>query len=161
MAQQIAEIKKTYPLPVYNFRVDILNAMFQKPGIMTARFSEVSGLDFSIVPVVYRDGFSFITGPTLLAAAEEEVKLSLKRGIISKDSFFYDWLAETRSILTHGKRDIHIMLCDEAGKGVVHWNVRGAMPIKLTGPAFVAESNDVAIETLELIAASVRMEFTD
>lgn len=167
MAKDIDEGSR-YPLPVYNFRVDILNAKFpgaqsgsgDDTGINSARFSEVSGLDLSIAPVVYRDGFSFLTGPTIMAGREEELRLTMKRGIIQKDSFLYDWLVETRSMLTHGKRDLHIALCDEEGVAVVHWHVRGAMPTKLTGPSFSAESNDVAIETLELIAGSVRMEFS-
>jgi phage tail-like protein len=129
-------------------------------GIHSARFSDVKGLDLSISPVVYRDGFSFITGPTIMAGKEEEVKLTLSRGIIQKDSFLYEWLADTRSLLTQGKRDLHITLCNEQGFGVVHWNVKGAMPTKLSGPDLNAQSQEIAIETLELTAASLRLEFT-
>ena len=171
MAEEIKDIKKRYPLPVYNFRVEVLSTStlitgalsktgVSKPGIQSARFSDVTGFDLSFTPVVYRDGFSFLTGPTILTGKEEEVKLTLKRGIVPKDSFFYDWLSETRSLLKSGKRDLHISLCDENGVGVVHWNVRGAMPTKLSGPVFNAQSQEIAIESLELTAASLRMEFS-
>jgi phage tail-like protein len=168
MALTASDIKKKYPLPVFNFRVDILNSKnlllgdipVTKVGATSTRFSEVTGLDLSISPVVYRDGGSFITGPTLMAGMEQEVSLVLKRGIVQKDSLFYDWLSETRNMLTHGKRDLHIALCNEEGIASVQWIVRGAMPTKLTGPEFNAQSQEVAVETLELLATSLRMEFT-
>lgn len=168
MALSASDIKNKYPLPVFNFRADLLTSKnllmgdipISKVGAKSTRFTDVTGLDLAISPVVYRDGFSFITGPSLMAGMEQEVTLVLKRGIVQKDSLFYDWISETRNMLTHGKRDLHIALCNEEGIASVQWIVRGAMPTKLTGPEFNVQSQEVAVETLELIATSLRMEFT-
>lgn len=169
MAQQPKTIRKDYPLPVYNFRVTVLLTPLKLPGVVpgsevgaqAVRFSEVSGLNLHFAPVVYRDGFSFIAGPTILPGMTREFNLTLKRGILHKGDELYNWLLETRQPLTRGKRDLLIDLCDENGVASVRWIVEGAMPVQLSAPDFIAQSGDVAIETLELIAAGMSMQFID
>ena len=56
------------------------------------------------------------------------------------------------------KKDIYVRLCDEEGNAVISWKVINAFPTKLEGPAFSASSNEVAVETMELMADGVRVE---
>jgi len=56
------------------------------------------------------------------------------------------------------KKDIVVRLCDENGTAVVSWKVLNAFPTKLDAPTFTASSNDVAIESMELMADGVSVE---
>ena len=47
---------------------------------------------------------------------------------------------------------------DEAGNAVVSWKVLNAFPTKLDAPSFDANSNDVAVESMELMADRVTIE---
>jgi phage tail-like protein len=58
-----------------------------------------------------------------------------------------------------GKRDIQIDLCDESGQAVISWIARRALPIRLDAPTFDANSNDVAIETMEFIAHDLEVDY--
>ena len=49
-------------------------------------------------------------------------------------------------------------LCDENGDPVISWKVANAFPTKLEAPTFDANSNDAAVESMELTADSVTME---
>jgi phage tail-like protein len=152
MALTRNEIKDAYPLPVYNYRVTI--------GSDTLGFSEVSGLGVEHEPVTYRHGFSFAMGVKIIPGMRQPSKLTLKRGIAKGSAFLADWLKNTyANPLKNSKQDIVIDLCDETGKAVVRWSVQSALPIKLEAPTFDANSNSVAIETLELIAAGITINY--
>jgi phage tail-like protein len=149
MATSKATIKASYPLPVYNYRVNI--------GKDTVAFSEVSGLNISYETTVYKESGteSGKVGPNVfrMPAQRADTKLTLKKGLVpdKSQSALYDWL---NSIATNQveKKDIVISLCDETGKAVVSWTVQNAFPTKLDAPTFDAKSNDVAIESMELMA---------
>ena len=51
-----------------------------------------------------------------------------------------------------------LVLCDEEGNAVVSWQVINAFPTKLDAPTFDANSNDVAIESMELLADDVLID---
>jgi len=48
-----------------------------------------------------------------------------------------------------------ISLCDETGTPLVSWKIGIAVPVKLQAPTFDANSNDVAIESLEIMASKI------
>ena len=58
-----------------------------------------------------------------------------------------------------GKRDVVIDLCDEFAKPVIRWKVKKALPTKMDVPSFDANSNEIAIETMELIAAGLQVDY--
>jgi phage tail-like protein len=155
MAQAKTEVRAAYPLPAYNYRVSVAGE--------TLRFSEVSGLKQEYEAVEYRHGLSHWTGPRILPGMPKTVTITLKRGIVPKGGVLQDWLAKTYSEPFYGKakRDLVIDLCDERGVPVVSWTVAEALPTALEAPAFDASSNEVAIETLELRAKRIRIEFHD
>ena len=157
MGESTATAKATYPLPVYNYRVTILDDGKSE----TIGFSEVSGLTVAYDPVTYRDGFSFAMGHVVVPGLARPVSVTLKRGVTRSGNYLQGWLeaASHGSIGAGVKRDVLIDLCDEEGKPVIRWTVSAAMPVKLEAPSFNAASNDVAIASLELVAPKVMVEF--
>jgi len=142
------------PLPAYNYRVTI--------GDKSYGFSEVSGLSLAYEPVTYKHGLSFLTGEKIIPGMRQAVKLILKRGITQGEAglFLADWLEATyANPYVNHKRDILIDLCDEKGLPAVRWKVARALPVKLDAPTFTAIANEVAIESLELIAHEIKIEY--
>jgi phage tail-like protein len=57
------------------------------------------------------------------------------------------------------KKDLTIDLCDPTGAAIVRWKVDKALPLKLTAPTFSAAANEVAIESIDLIAPGLTIEY--
>jgi phage tail-like protein len=154
MATTAETIRNEYPLPVYNYRVEI--------GSEAIAFSEVSGLDIAYDVGSYKE--SQVTaqpGPRQLIfpAQSASIIVTLKKGIIKGVSIkvMYAWIS---TVITNqvDKRDIFVRLCNEKGEPVISWKVGNAFPTKLSAPTFDANSNDAAIETMELQADYITME---
>jgi phage tail-like protein len=149
------QIKTDYPLPVYNYRVEI-------NGDAVA-FSEVSGLNISYETSTYKESPTAggAPGPRMMIVPGQRnaVKITLKKGIVRKASMqqLYGWI-KTTTINQIEKKDIFIRLCDESGAAVISWKVVNAFPTKLDAPTFDAKSNDAAIESMELSADFVALE---
>ncbi len=146
------DIKTHYPLPVYNYQVTL--------GSLALGVSEISGLSIEYEPVTYKHGLSFVMGVKIIPGMRQPVKLTMKRGIVKRGETFYRWLRDTYADpFTNTQQDILIDLCDEAGVPIVRWKVQGAMPIKIDAPTFDSNSNEVAIETIEVIAQNLQIEY--
>jgi len=52
-------------------------------------------------------------------------------------------------------RPMDLSLVDSSGAPKVTWRIKEAIPIRLTGPALNASSNEVAIDSLDVMAAGV------
>lgn len=153
MAVAKDDIKTHYPLPVYNYRVTL--------GSLSLGVSEISGLSVEYEPVTYKHGLSFVMGAKIIPGMRQPVKLTMKRGIVKRGETFYRWLRDTYADpSTSTRQDILIDLCDETGVAIVRWKVQGAMPIKIAAPTFDANSNEVAIETIEVIAQDLQVEYS-
>jgi phage tail-like protein len=157
MAQDKKQIQASYPLPVYNYRVTVLNG--SAPLVLS--FAEVSGLSIAYEPVTYQHGLSFITGVQIIPGMRQPTRLTMKRGVVKSQAQLYSWLYNVahNPLFSNAKRDILIDLCDEAGRPVIRWTVQGALPTKLDAPTFDANSNEVAIETLELAAHGLQVDY--
>jgi phage tail-like protein len=155
MALSKNDIKSAYPLPSYNYRVEI--------GGVAIGFSEVSGLSISYEVTTYKesptDGKK--PGPVLMIMPSQPTPptITLKKGVIKSASVgaLYKWIS---SIQTNqiDKRDVYVRLCDEQGGAVVSWKVLNAFPKKLDAPSFSATSNDAAIESMELAGDAILVE---
>lgn len=154
MALSKAEIKADYPKPSYNYKVEI--------GSEAVAFSEVSGLSRSYETTTYKESpiESGVAGPRVMnmPAQAAAVTVTLKKGVVREASIaaLYDWINGTQ-INQVEKKDISIRLCDENGDPVISWTVVNAFPTKLDAPTFDANSNDVAVESMELTADGVTM----
>ncbi len=144
MAETTSHQRDTYPLPAYNFRVTI--------GGEAMSFSEVSGVSIEFETVTYKHGLSFSEGEVLKKYRYDRfVPIRLKKGTV-RGNYLYEWL---KSMDT---RRLDISLCDEQGNAVVNWIVGKAVPVKLEAPTFDANTNDVSIDTLEVMASHISVE---
>ncbi len=157
MPMTAEEIKTAYPLPVYNYTVEI--------GDAAVAFSEVSGLEVNYETTTYKESQveSGIPGPRVMhmPAQSTNPTITLKKGVVKGVSVpaLYDWI-KTTTINRVEQKDLQIRLCDEAGAPVISWKVINAFPTKLEAPSFTADSNDAAIESLTLIADKVEISET-
>lgn len=153
MATEKSTIANEYPVPVYNYRVTI--------GIQTLAFSEVSGLSLEYEKVIYKSGMSFLMGYHILRGQKREITVTMKRGVVKGEDALYDWVDFTflERLLGSYKKDILVDLCDENGNPIVRWKLKKAIPMKLEAPSFSATSNEVAVESLELVAQDMDIEY--
>lgn len=129
------------PFRGYNFAVEI-------EGLVSGGFSEVSGLELEVEVQDYREGGvnGFIhkrAGPVRYGS-----NLVLKRGM-TDGKVLWNWYWD----VTQGtikRKNVSILLMDEAGEEKVRWNFEQAYPVKWTGPGLRAGGSDVAVEILEL-----------
>jgi phage tail-like protein len=148
MAVSKEEMKMTYPIPTYRYRVTV--------GEDEMAFSGVSGLSIGVQTIEYKDGLG---NWFQMPGQEEALTISLKRGIVVGQSQLYDWI----NSISHNqveKKDISISLTNDAGTQLlVTWNVVDAFPTKLSAPNFDGSSNEVAIEELSLLARRMTIQF--
>lgn len=129
--------ESAYPIPTYRYLVTV--------GDDEMAFNSVSGLELIVENIEYKDGTT--------------LNISLKRGIVVKQSQLYDWFSSIQ-FNQIDKKDISISLTNETGSELlVTWNVANAFLTKLTIPGFEATSNDVSIEELCLRADNVTVTF--
>lgn len=131
----------TYPLPKFHFQVDW--------GGTRIGFTEVSGLDFSIDPIEYREGSSPEYHKIKMPGMQKFSNITMKRGVFQSDNEFYAWI-NTVQLNTIERRDLTISLLNENHEPVVVWKVKNAWPVKLTSTDLKSDGNEAAIESLEL-----------
>ncbi|NUQ74163.1 MAG: phage tail protein [Polyangiaceae bacterium] len=157
MARSKDEIKTAYPLPSYNYRVEIAGT--------AVGFSEVSGLSIKHETTTYKESPTAggAPGPVVMhmPAQRAHATITLKKGVVRKGSVaaLYSWISAIQ-INQVEKKDVFVRLCDEKGDAVISWKIMNAFPTKLDAPSFTATSNDAAIETMELMADSIQIEET-
>jgi phage tail-like protein len=124
------------------------NFLVEISGITASAFSEVSGLDASIDVIDYRTGDSAENTPEKLPGLNRYSNVTLKRGFTS-DISLWNWInsALTGSVV---RATVQITLRDQVDNPVWMWQLRNAWPCRWSGPLLVANSSDVAIETLEI-----------
>lgn len=155
MALSKSEIKTAYPLPSYNYRVEIAGT--------AVGFSEVSGLSIKRETTTYKESPTAggAPGPVVMhmPAQPSSVTITMKKGVVRANSVavLYNWISSIQ-INQVDKKDIYVRLCDEKGDAVVSWKVLNAFPTKLDAPSFSATSNDVAVESMELMADGILIE---
>ena len=151
MAETPDSQKSRYPLMAYNYRVSI--------GEETIGFSEVSGLQREYETLTYRHGLSYQEGEVLVRYwVDKFAPITLKRGTLRGASKLYSWLEDSSGGSKPPERSLTISLCDEAGSPVVNWFVARAIPVKFEASSFDASSNEVFIETLEIMARGVELK---
>jgi phage tail-like protein len=99
----------------------------------------------------YRNGNETENHVRKSALLNKQSDVTLKRGLINSDDF-RAWINDVRLNGPVGtKKTVIITLRDEARNDVQKWQLRGALPMKYTGPTFAAKGgSDVAMEELVL-----------
>ncbi len=118
----------SYPIPVFHFDVEW--------GGTKIAFSEVTGLNFEVQVIEYREGssveFSTIKAPGL----RKYGNLTLKRGVFADDNDYYDGVSKINLLQKDDsdRRNITITLKNEDHEPVMTWSVLNAWPTKITSP---------------------------
>jgi phage tail-like protein len=129
-------------------------------------FTEVTGLDYQVDPIEYRDGIDINLSKRKMAGLRKFSNVVMKRGVFKGVRDFYDWIdggenaKDTSVVKRKGyRRTVNITLMDEAATEVISWNLANAFPIKVQFNDMKADGNEVAIETIELAHEGVTVSY--
>ena len=143
----MADLRKE-PYAAFNFVVEIDN-------VTVAGFSECTGVNTETDAIEYRTGDHDIT-VTKLPGLKKFGNITLKRGFTASKEL-WEW----RKKVLDGKTERQsgsIVLQNEARQEALRWNFREGWPRKWEGPTFNAKTNEVAIETLEIVCEGIALE---
>jgi len=115
---------------------------------LSAAFSECSGLDVQIEKEVYQEGGVNDQQRIFLKHAKFG-DLTLKRGI-TNDPAFWEWINESLTAGNSRRRNVNILVFNQAGETMQAWRLIGAVPVAWKTPSLKADSNTVALEELVL-----------
>ncbi len=135
-----------YPYKKFNYKVLIDNNE-------EAGFSEVSAPDISSDPVEYREGNMAGMTPGKQPGILKYSNVTLKRGV-TDSQVFVDWMKTVQEGKVE-RKTVVITLMDDTMADVASWQLEKAWPTKYTAPDVNATSNEVAIESLELVCEGV------
>jgi phage tail-like protein len=119
-------------------------------------FSEVGGLTADGDSVDYREGTDKQSNVRKLMGLRKFVNLTLKRGY-TQDKALWQWYVNIQNGVDD-RRNVTIVLLNERREAVLRWHAENAWINKIEGPALKASSNDVAMESLELVHEGLTLE---
>ena len=138
-----------FPLTKYHFSVDW--------GGTRIGFTEVSGLEWEIQPIEYRDGNDPGYAMQKLPGMLKYSNVTLKRGTFESDNDYYNWM-NTIKLNSIDKREITISLLNEKLEPLFVWVLIDAWPTKLQVTDFKSDGNEICVETLELAVSKFTQE---
>ena len=141
--------KRNDPFRAFNFSLEI-------DDIPRGAFSEVSGLVADGDVADYREGTDKQLNTRKLVALRKYPNITLKRGY-TKDDSLWKWYTN----IINGepdRRNVTIVLLDEARTPVIRWHAENCWVNKIEGPSFKAAGNEVAMESVELVHEGLVME---
>lgn len=129
------------PYMAFNFVVEI-------EGLLVGGFTQVSGLESDVAVAEHEEGGvnDFVhkfPGRTTYA------NLVLAHGLTDISTLWNWYYNVTQGIIE--RKNGTIMLLDHRQIPAMYWNFRNAFPVKWSGPEFDASSQDVAVESIELV----------
>lgn len=123
-----------------------------------AGFQEVSGLGMEINVAEYRAGNSKDNIPIKINCTYKVPDVTLKRGLLGSLEL-YEWLNEIRDGSQEALKTVTIKLMSEdRATEAQRWVLRGARPIKYTGPSLNGKGTDLAVEELVLGCERIDLE---
>jgi phage tail-like protein len=135
------------PLRNFRFRLEI-------DGIQAAGFSEVAIAPTTTETIDYREG----TDPPQVRKLSGLTKygtVTLKRGVTASLELFRWHRQIVSGQLATSRKQVVIVVQDEAGTDVARYVVSEAWPVKYDPGDLNAKGNEVFIETLELVNEGV------
>ena len=142
---------RTTPYGAFNFIVSF------DGGEIFGGFSDVSGIGTEVTVAEYRFGNDKENHVRKVAGVHKVSDVTLKRGILNSKTLF-DWIGATRINGPDAQKSVTITLLDESQKPVQTWVLRGAIPMKYTGPTLAAKGGgDVAMEEVVLSAEAMEL----
>jgi phage tail-like protein len=142
---------RTTPYGAFNFIVNF------DGGEIFGGFSDVSGIGTEVTVAEYRFGNDKENHVRKVAGVHKVSDVTLKRGILNSKTLF-DWIGAARINGPAAQKSVTITLLDESQKPVQAWVLRGAIPMKYTGPTLAAKGGgDVAMEEVVLSAEAMEL----
>jgi phage tail-like protein len=115
---------------------------------IAASFSECSGLDVQIEKETYFEG-GVNDQQRIFLKQTKFGDVTLKRGI-TDDVTFWQWLKKFLGPGKKERRNVTILVFNQAGETMQAWTLVGAVPVSWKTPSLQASSSTVAIEELTL-----------
>jgi phage tail-like protein len=134
-------VRRDNPYANFNFVVEI-------DGVEAGSFSEVELPTGEIEVIEYREGTDTVSSARKLPGRVKYTNVVLERGISGRTELFQWWKSVRDG--ASDRRNIAIVLLDEARTPVQRWLLRNAWPTKLSYSRLDGLGNEIAIETLEL-----------
>ena len=145
----MASDQRNDPYRGYNFELQIDN-------VTRGAFSEVGGLTADGDSVDYREGTDLQSNVRKLMGLRKYANITLKRGY-TQDRQLWSWYTNVMNGVPD-RRNVTIVLMNERREPVLRWHAENAWINKIEGPALKASSNDVAMESLELVHEGLSLE---
>jgi phage tail-like protein len=145
----MATAERRDPYRSFNFQLEI-------DGVPLGAFSEVSGLTAEGDAVDYREGTDVQQNVRKLPGLRKYSNITLKRGY-TQDKSLWRWYGN----IVNGqpdRRDVTIVLMNEARQPVLRWHAESAWINKIEGPSFKAAGNEIAMESVELVHEGLTIE---
>lgn len=140
-----------YPPVGFRFSVNLHNLLGNSKEV-DASFSEVSGISAQLTTEEITEGGEN-RFKHRLPLQVSYTPLVLKRGVVTADSEFLNWINNTITLgfpETIELKDLDISLLDDSNNKLITWTFIGAYPIKFDVSGLKSDSNQLAIETIEL-----------
>jgi phage tail-like protein len=113
-----------------------------------ASFSECSGLQAKVKrEVIYEGGLN--DHQKILVGPAEYTDVTLKRGV-TNNLAFCNWITSNMKPGIKERRNINILLFNQAGETVQCWTLLAAIPVGWKAPSLQASGNSVALEELTI-----------
>ncbi len=145
----MATAERNDPYRSFNFQLQIDN-------VPLGAFSEVSGLTADGDAVDYREGTDISPNVRKLTGLRKYTNVTLKRGY-TKDLSLWQWHTNIVNGVAD-RRNVTIVLMNEARQPVLRWHIDSAWVNKIEGPSFRASGNEVAMESVELVHEGLTVE---
>jgi phage tail-like protein len=139
--------KRVDPIAGLRFGVEI-------EGIIKGWFTECGGLTVERKTEPHKEG-GVNDYVHQLPGQIEYTHITLKRGVA--DDALWNWFQKGLYDGKVERRNVSIILYNGDRTKAKRWNLRKAYPVKWTGPDLKADSNQVAIETLEIVHHGMEM----
>ena len=145
----MATAERSDPFRAFNFQLEI-------DGVPLGAFTEASGLTAEGDAVDYREGTDVQLNVRKLIGLRKYTNITLKRGY-TQDKSLWRWY---RNIVNGSadRRNVTIVLMNEAREPVLRWHAENAWINKIEGPSFKASGNEVAMESVELVHEGLTLE---
>lgn len=112
-------------------------------------FQEVSGLNAETTPIEYRGGSSKVYSTVKMPGLQKFGNVTFKKGTFKGDSALWDKFSALK-MNTVKRATIVVNLLDENQGVAATWTLHNAFPIKITGTEMKSETNEVAIESIDV-----------
>ncbi len=137
------------PLAAYKFWIEM-------QSVIEGMFIDCSGLSMEREVHEYKEG-GINDRVHVLPGRTKHPHIVLKHGCVLS-SKLWDWYQEGLYDCVVRRVPLSIILYDGQNNKVKCWNVRNAFPVKWVGPDLKADSNQAAVETIEIAHDGISLE---